>query len=528
MSRFIPLSKFKSLYADQSQLLTQEGFASFLAKLKGSEGTTIASENGIDQKDFQDFINSLSNTQLIVFYGWVEQNSELNDFLEGKEIKHPFEDKKHILKHQWGKEFIKFVSPFVVDRLLKESTGDIPKLAVLFSYVELIVSDDRALVEAQLFKPIKNRLEQVKNAEVIAEEQSLIDFIKPLCDDEILLIVNHLSKGSYNIKLGYVDAILSVIRAKGCTVRFANWILKKMEEVKLNNEHQYKLVDLRRELKEGELKVRNHGEGRTPIRWKSLVTTVILAGLAFCIFYIVYYKPFNEVEDPETVKNASFKKFTVEDRKKIDSLLKIMNHEDFPDEFEIDPGVFSGGGTAITLRQEFKNNLMERIYGDIEKDATLKDYYATDSCAKSLPFKRYSGVKDLLKRTGSIESVLRNESDYDVIVYVSSSSNQGSVYSTLLKKQETISFKMDQYDIITTVAGNAFRKFEIPKGASTDEVPSLSFERHFCDTDANYYESLNQSYQLMYTAKGQTKLMIMGRRNGEYHFIDVYGVMEEY
>jgi len=528
MPQFVSLSKFQSLYTSQSQLLTEEGFASFMIKLRGNEGEAIASKHGIRQNDYLKFIDSLSDTKLVVFHGWVEQNSELLQFLEGGEIKNSFEDKKHNLKHQLGEEFRRFVSPYIVDRLLKESTDDISKLAILFSFVTLIITDDRALVEEQLFKPIKQQLIGLKDTEIIAEEQSLIDFVKPLCDDEILLIVNHLSKGSYNLKLEYVDAILSAIRAKACTVRFANWILKKMEEVKLNNEHQYKLSDLRRELKEGELKVRNHGEGRTPIRWKSLLTTAIIVVLATSIFYIIYYKPFNKVEEPETVNNASFKQFTVEERKKIDSLLKVMNDDDFTDDFEIDPGIMSGGGAAISLRTEFRNNLMERIYDDVDKDATLKDYYSTDSCKVSIQFKRYPGVKDLLKKTGKIESVIRNESDYDVIVYVTSSSNQGGVYSILLKKKETISFKMNQYDIITTVAGNAFKKFEIPKGATQDEIPSLSFERHFCDTDANYYESLNSPLQLIHTGNGKAKFMIMGQKNGQYHLIDVYGVMEDY
>ena len=528
MPRFISLSKFKSLYEDQSQLLTEEGFTSFMTKLRSNEGKTVASMNGINDYDLMRFTDSLSNSQLIVFHGWVEQNPDLLSFLEGKEIQNSFEDKKFHLKHQWGEEFRRFVSPFVVDRLLKESTEDILLLAKLFSYVDLIVSDDRAVVEAELFKPIKRRLDEVDDANSIAEEQALIEFIKPLCDDEIIVVINHLSKGSYNLKLEYVDAILSAIRAKGCTVRFANWILKKMEEVKLNNEHEYKLSDLRKELKSGELKVRNHGEGRTPIRWKSLITTIIILGLGYCAFYIIYYKPFNEVEEPETVENASFKKFSVEERKAIDSLLQVMNDDDFTGDFEVDPGVLSGGGSVIALRSEFKNDLMERIFDDVNKDANLKDYYATDSCATSIKFQRYPGVKDLAKKKGNIESVIRNESEYDVIVYVTSSSNSGDVHSFLLKKQETASFKMNHYDIITTVAGNAYRNFNAPKRAEEDEIPSMSFKKHFCDTDANYYESVNTSLQLMHVSKGTAKFMVMGDHKGTYRLIDVYSVMEEY
>jgi len=528
MSRYISLSQFKSLYSDHSQLLTEEGFGAFMQRLNGEEGSAIATGNNINTYEFEAFKGSLLNQKHILFYGWIEQNNDLIGFLDGREITGSYVDTKHHLKHRWGEEFRTFISPFVENRLLKELTDDFKKLEYLFSYTQLIIKDNQALVEAQLYKPIGKLIGVMKNSFFVAEEQVLIDLVRPLCSDEILGSVNYLSKGSYSLKLEYVDAILETIKAKGCTVRFANWILKKMEGLELNEEHQEKIKNLRSQLKAGELQVRNHGEGRTPIRWKTLITLTVILGLLGSMFYIIYYKPFNTVEDTELAQNASFKQFSVEERKSIDSLIKVMNNEDFTLNYEVDPGVYSSGGGAITVRTDHKNPLMERIYNDIIKDATIKEYYDTENCNSSIEFQRYSGVKDLANKTGTNEATIKNSSDYDIIIYVSSNTKSGNVYSVLLKKDKSISFQMNQYDVLTTVAGNTFTKFVVPGGVEEDEVPSISFKRHFCDTDANYFESADNPLQLLYNTGEEVKILIEGTINGDYSMNDVHDVMELY
>lgn len=528
MSRYISLSQFKSLYSDHSQLLTEEGFESFMRRLNSEEGSAITTLNSINTYEFEAFKGSLLNQKHILFYGWIEQNNHLLDFLEGREVTSSFVDTKQHLKHRWGEEFGTFISPYIENRLLKELTNDFKKLEYLFSYTQLIVKDNQALVEAQLYKPIGELLGVMQNSVFVAEEQALIDLVRPLCSNEILTSVNHLSKRSYSLKLEYVDTILETIKAKGCTVRFAHWILKKMEQLELNEEHRDKVKSLRVELKTGRLQVRNHGEGRTPIRWKTLVTLILILGLLGSIFYIIVYKPFNKVENTELAKNASFKQFSVEERKLIDSLIKVMNDKGFTIDYEADSGVYLPSGGAIKIRKDHRNPLMERIYNDVSKDASIKEYYANESCNSSIEFQRYSDVKDLAKKTGTTEATVKNTSDYDVIIYVSSNTYSGDVFSALLKKGETISFKINRNDVLTALAGNSFKKYVLPDGVAEDKAPSVSFKHHFCDTDANYFESVDNPLQLLRTADENVKILIEGTINGEYKMNDIYDVMELY
>jgi hypothetical protein len=528
MPGFIALSKFEELYTDQSQLLTDDGMVSFMEKLRSDEGKRLALSQGFSEADYLYFVEGFQNPQLIVFYGWVEQNYDLLAFLEGREINHSFDDKHGHLKHRWAEQFKAFISPYRVDRLLQEATENIKRLTLVFSYVQLLTTDDRAVVENQLFKPIKAKIKLIQEADVFEKEEELIQFIQPMCSDEFIQCVNHLSKASYNLKLDYVDSVLNAIRTRACTVRFANWILKRMESIELNKEHEYKLSGLRNELKSGRLEVRNHGEGRTPIRWKNLVALAFILLLGGTMFWLIYFEPFNDPDSLELKENPSFTQFSKEKRARIDSLITEMNTNNFVDYNEVDPGIIMGGGSSISLRKEFKNVLMERIYNDVTKDAVLKEYYDKEDCFDDVDFETYSGVKNLANKKGTIDAVIRNESDYDIIVYISSASNSGDVYSYYLKKQETFKYKMNTRDILTTIAGNSFTAFNLPSGATEDEAPSILYTHHFCDTDVNFEGTMNRPVQLVHVGKGKAKFLITGTKNGEFQMVDTYGVMEEY
>ncbi|MFK7787179.1 MAG: hypothetical protein AB8B56_18805, partial [Crocinitomicaceae bacterium] len=359
-----------------------------------------------------------------------------------------------------------------------------------------------------------------------------VNAVKPLCSDEIIASVNYLSRASYASKLGYVDKILDTIHSKACTVRFANWILERMSHIDLNNEHLYKLTDLRKDLKRGNLTVKNHKRGRAPIPMRGIFTVLIITLLVSAVVYLVVYQPFSKVEGNEFSNNTSFKEFTKEERIRMDSLLKEMDNPfDIPD--SLDPvmqPVQTGIDIDLILRKEFQNERMEAIYEDLMADVDLKNNYRDSSCSssKNTVFKSTNTVKSLDFIDGFYTSVVRNESDYDVILYVGESGKSGKVYASLIKPNETLEFNLDKYSTLLIVAGNSYQPFTAPAKASEEEYPSKAFTHHFCDTDLNYEETINTSYKLMYPRQGKNKFMVMGAKSGYVHLVDVHGVLEPY
>lgn len=531
MRKYIPLSTFSELFENQADLIPSEGIAAFKNQLDQS-GISIAQSAGFTQEDFINFRQTLDDPTSIVFYGWIEQDEGLVNTLLGKDVS-TFEDKPKHLEHKLASDYKKFVSPCLANQLLSIRISGDKNMREAFSYVQILDTDHRSVVESKLFSSIDDRIKMAKEKlKSSPDEQELINAVKPLCSDDIIGCVNYLSRASYAIKLGYIDDILNFIRSKACTIRFANWTLKRMENVEVHDEHAYKIVDLRRDLNIGELKVRNHAQGRTPIRWKSIITFIFVFGTAALVFWILYFKPFSEPEPDIFIDNSAFTEFSPEERKRIDSLLQEMDHNFDLNQIDIDPmNPFNNYGTALTFRNEFENLTMESIYQDLVLDAEQKLVYPQKDCGSStnnVTFKRVRGVKNLSTFKGRCEAMIKNESDMDVVLYVSENVQRGSVFSMMIKSGKTKSFKMDIFNTAFIVVGNDYQEFQAPNGALPEDLPSDRFTHHFCATDANYRETITEVSILKRPRSGVSKFIVKGSKNGIVHLVDVHKTMDEY
>lgn len=528
MQRFIPLSTFKSLYVNHTDLLTDEAIAVFSSRLVGEEGKQICEANQITETELEHFIQTLKNPENIVFYGWVSYNSDLLNILSGKGKVDRYDDAFGHLIHQLSEEYQHFLSPYLSEKLLEYAgTNDLSILVTLFSFVELLDDNHRAVVESQLFLPISKKLEENKTVlKGIQSEQELIDYVKPLCAEEMIDIVNYISKASYALKLNYVDQILIALESKACTVRFANWVLKQLELVKLNREHEYKIIDLRRELKSGELSVHNHGKGRTPIRWSNIRMLLFLVIIGGGVIYLIVYKPFSDVAPPELSNETSFKQFSKEERIQIDSLLRELEGNIRSEDLNFDQGApIIGSSSTLTLRESFENKKMEAIYQDLIKDAEIQSQGYVDSCSASNVYVARKGDHDLSKNNGAVAAMIRNDSEFDAIIYVAEETPNGKVFSMFLKKGATKVFEFDKGNTLTVIAGNSFQKYNAPKSSGLD-LPSKSYTHHFCETDPNFRESINTSYRLETDSLKKVKFLLTGTQAGYFNMLDLKNVLE--
>jgi len=527
MQRFIPLNYFKPLYVNHTDLLSEDGMNEFYKKLTGEEGTELRKKYAITDTEFDYFVKTLLVAENIVFYGWVSYNTALLNMLTEAKLD-SYEDSFGHLLHQLAEGYQQFLSPYLAEKLLKYAGNDNPEeLVQVFSFVQLLDHNHRAVVESQLFRPISAQLEKLKvDVKQLTTEQELVDCVKPLCSDEIIESVNFLSRASYALKLDYVDQLLNSLRSKSCTVRFANWVLKQMEKVELNREHEYKILDLRRELHSGELKVHNLGKGKTPIRWKNVVMTAFLLSMIGFVAYVIAFKPFSDIDTPELSNETSFKQFSKDERKQIDSLLRQIDGNIHSEDLNFDQGApIIGNSSMLTLRVPFENQKMESIYQDLVKDAEIQAQGLADSCEVATSFVRRKGLIDLAKNKGNVAAMIRNDSEFDVIIYVAEENKNGAVASLFLKKGETQIFEFNKGNTLLVVAGNSFQKFKSPSTSGAN-LPSKLFTYHFCETDANYRESINTSYRLTTDNLKKVKFLLTGDQSGYFHLLDLKNVLE--
>ena len=529
--RFIPLQKICEIVGFTKDLSNPEHVQLLIETIEKNKGTsfiyndTIVSEEEIDQ-----IISSLQNQNTLIFHSWIQLNKPLIHFLTNGIPSKPFSDTGNHLSHQLGNDYKKFLSPSISSLVLKyEDSTDLTLLSNAFSFVSLLNSDYRPLIEARICSKVIDRLtELVKKGASSQNEQDLTQVVTPLCADEVIRVINQLSRTSYALKVKYVDQVLAIIHLNACTVRLANWLLKQVQKIELNAEHSAEIKEVHKNLAEGKINIKNRAKSKSiGISGRQILTWCFIALLGYGTYYVTNYK---QVEDQEELSSdSSFTQFTKGERQKIDSLLRAVQKRQLTDDESIDQGgPIIGQSAVIVSRTPFYNQRMEQLYQDYRIDANLNENGVIDSCAvfdsKAEKSARYNGVKDLLKRKGSQDVLVKNDSEYDAMFIVFDNRRGGKVYSTLIKKNQLSSFKINVTDHIICIPGNELGKFIAPTIKQT-ELPSKNFDHHFCSVDENYQYAISTTYEFTANQSGKVKFMITGVKNSYYQLLDINGVL---
>ena len=146
-----------------------------------------------------------------------------------------------------------------------------------------------------------------------------------------------------------------------------------------------------------------------------------------------------------------------------------------------------------------------------------------DSCVKLLNDKSifYENIKPLNKRAASHSLFIENGSTYDLLICVFKEENAGDVFSLLLKKGKSTSFKLEVGDHLIFLPGKKFSKV-LSHDASG---PSKAFLAHFCEKDENYSSMLNEFYSFERPKKSKSKLYLSGDKNSFFTILDLESVL---
>ncbi len=480
-------------------------------------------------QDFIDFLNRLTDEE-VVFLQWIEQNPSLKKVVNGEIPPSGFKDGLNWLNHGLFADFSRFVSPYLVRVLLQLS----PKLnlhqrAQLFSYAVLLQADDRSLIDRAYFLPFRSEVDhQLQLVEKATSEEELLRISSALTTDTFLSAVNSLSRSAYNERIHYIDSILRIVKHPKCTSRLAGRILRQLENIELNPEHQQKITELEQNRKKGKL-VSEHKKTRLLSKahrktFIGLIFFLVLLGSGIYLFT-------QPKESPKTVtdleQNSSFEQFNQQERRSIDSLLRLRQKENAEVDVDQDQYLWAqGSGVSMAIRQPLINERMEQLYSDWIINAELHFNQRILDCSpyqKSSSF-TFPGVDDLLNVNGNQTVTVRNETDYAVAVFCFEEKSKGKVSMTLIKKGKQVNLQLSQNDHLLFVAGNDPAQFD-PKKAVGD-LPSFEFTSHFCSTDNNLYASLSMIYKLSLPSSQRNKIMLRGDSTDPFFVADLYGILE--
>lgn len=526
--RFISLSNLKKICAsvgdptiEKETIITKINAASSDFESKGYSNNEILA------------VLNVLNKQTEVFFQWVEQDKGLLSILEGKSPNLPFKDHFHWIGHALSTDFAHFISPFLCAAVLKyRDEKNTTTLFYLFTYLQLLPVDDRLVVEQELFKSSKERISNaLKDALSATSEEQLLQITEEICSKDIIGIIGQLSRSSYHTKVWYIDEVLTLFKHQACSARLAYRIIQRLKELELNPEHKVTIAEIEKDLTTGQiLATKKKAKRNFRSTVKQLVTLVLLLALFVAVYFIVNYKEDKEI-NPDLDLASSFEQFSKDERKQIDSLLRSQRQDSLLTENDQDQYLWvQGNGVSLTLRKPLKNERMEELYNDWLLDAQLFEKGIMDSCKNSSTDKNYqfTGVKTADQLKGEKVTAIRNESEYSVYIFVFDEQKNGSIYSTLLKKNKTISLNLNTGQYLLFVAGNTLAEFKKPSGAGIGELPSKNFDHHFCDTDYNLSISVNTIYKLVFPQKGSNKLLLSGDEFSSFVVADLYGILETY
>jgi len=521
--KFIPLYELKELTSTYGNVLEADGRMAILEHYRGNN-----LENGpYSNAEITEIVASLT-AEKIVFYGWIDQNQELILFLKGNKPNRPFKDTNLWLAHAMANNFSAFISPFLVKACLQFNyEKNLSTLNCLFSFLQLMSLDERMVVEQVIYKNIDDHLNDLFGASNKAEsEDKLLQLTEQICSKEITEIINHLSRASYHLKVGYIDKTLCLFDHPQCTPRLGYRIVTKLHTLELNPEHQAKLKAIEAELKSGEL-LQNKIKRKHQINYRQIVSFFALIIIVFTAYFIINYQP-EQSKNDDLNSASSFEKFTKEERMQLDSLLRSSRGSIEENKDDRDKYLWSqGNGTSLSLRSTLKNDRMEELYTDWLADALLHENGAYDSCVPTKTSKQnfqFPGVQKANELLGKEEILIQNNSDYTIYIFIFDDFKNGVVSSQLLKKNETIQLKMSVGNNLLFVAGKNLVNYKAPKNGIN--LPSKNFDHHFCEVDYNMSESLFTIYKLIKPQLGKNKLMLSGDSTNYFVVADLYGILE--
>jgi hypothetical protein len=517
--RFISYSRLLSI-GSADRVKTQEGRKEVLKELdpKMSQHAEIA-----------EFLTALTDEQL-VFLQWIEQHSALKKLLVGEVPTAVFVDKLKWLEHGLFDRFSEFISPFLLPALLQLSPElNLPQRANGFSFAVLLPPEGRSLIDRAYFLPFRSELDRLLvQLDPAKTETELLKLADQLTSSDFLLAVNCLSRSSYNERVNYIDSVLRIVKHNQCTVRLAGRILRKLGLIELNPEHEQKLRELEKTRLKGQLvqdRKRKALFSKIPREtWIGVFFFLLLIASSVYLFLQPKVQK-NSTDDLEL--NSSFEQFSAEERKQIDSLLRLRQKEAVQEAVDQDQYLWTqGNGLSMAIRKPLKNAQMEQLYSDWILNADLHFNQQISACKpyeKSSDFK-FPGIGDLLSETGEQTLTIRNECDYKVAFYSFQEKTNGEVNMTLIKRGSQVTVKVRKDDHFLFVAGNDPAPFA-PKNA-TGDLPSPAFTSHFCSADANLAESLSMIYKLALPSAQRNKLMLRGDSTASFFVADLYGILE--
>lgn len=438
----------------------------------------------------------IQSEQTSLFNAWIESNSTLLSFLQGKVITR-FKDSSMLLKNSLLPDFKRYTGHFLPEFEPREDDFWV----ALTAYMSYFCVVDAAAVKATL-PYISSQVARQNNLELslnVTSVESFNQVIHAFLSPEKISAYSMFPKEWEVLRIQFIEQALRLIQNTHCSAVSAGFILSKLRSIDLPEAVKHSVNEAWHGFQKGQLNIQKKEPKKLKIS-RSLKVRLALGVMGILSFFFLFNWVFS-VEDAVLAvpPNSSLIYFTPQERIYIDTTLR--NEKPIRSTVSLSS---SSGGLSYQIRQAFVNKKAEALYSSLT-NALNNFYYNPTPLGDSTTENTMEGTASLAEFNGKSSIKCKNSSAYDVLLIAFNELTGSPVYSRLIRSGTTQTFKLTKGAKILILPGKQF--------AGSNKLPFNVWDYNF-----------DQAMQQVYTFSGGLSFAVVFRGDWgeEFSFTNPY------
>ncbi|TNE55372.1 MAG: hypothetical protein EP338_03655 [Bacteroidetes bacterium] len=483
---------------------------------------------------FKSRIESLSEESVWVFSQWIEAHPALTGTIQNKSFD-ANDFRESYLKHQLFEAFQRYVSPYLREVLRTKITTE-EEVVRLGTYLNLLTETDRLIVQRGIKSFLEQEWEQASvHVKAAQTEEELIQELRKLYSERRMAVLNAMDKQMYLEKRLWIDRGIDLINHPAMSYRLAYWLVKQLNHLKLNPEHQQQLAEVEKSLRQGDgrfMKRRSLLDGqKNKWNWRRMVAVLLLIFVGTGVYY--FRNLFQSKEKEVELAGSSFEQFTLGERKHLDSLIREMDpqvqersryKQDNANHLHL-----NRVSIPIVSKRAYRNQQIQKYLDACELVISWEEQGKIDSCRSyrqsELPTLKIPGFEALEKSMSGTPFYIRNATEEQVLILLFEDRPGGKVYHRFLRPAEECRFLAGRGKEMIFLSGNDLGSIELRE--SQRKQLGKSYRHHFCLREDSFSRQMSRSYQVRRDVSSEAKVLLNRSVDGEFYLVDLEELLEE-
>ncbi len=487
----------------------------------------------LELSEVQNFVSLISSEQNLVFLQWIKNSKNLEKLLLSEnKLQYSANDflVKNYKDHFLLKSFQHFISPFLLEKLMpKLENKDLENLEKISTFISILNSDASLIIQNKINTIFKNDWNYIEEKLIqIKNEKALILEIGKYFSEKKIFILNHFNKEFYHSKVELIEQGTALFKHKFSSNRIVFWIISQLNLLNLNGEHKTHLKEIQESIKNGEAKYFKY-QPKISSSW-TLLNKIIFPILAVSFGVLIYFIFTWKEKEAKLSDNSSFKNFSINERKLMDSLIQSMDPKTESDEVILDQrnAYLHLAPVEIILksRTPFKNPIIENFIQNNLKAQELIIQGNVDSCEiysdNEIKRLKFHDFKSVNQSNGDKNLFLKNESTYQITCLLFENKITVIPYIYILLPNQEVNFKANTGQYFVFLPGSNFGEIHL----NEPEKKLSNYKHHFCFTDENFDNQLLTSYKIKSMSRN-IKLLFNENSSKQFYFVDLNVALEE-